>query len=118
MPPEEMLERARKRVDNTWKVLTWSIGLYAVISMAVTGFAVSKTLELGDNIHALELRLTQIEGNRFTSQDYAKLIEMLYRFEKKLPESFPPRSFERRVEKIEATLEKISEELHDLERRK
>lgn len=58
-----------RKIQNTWRATVGVLGFLVTISMAVTGWTVSRTLEAHVMISSLDKRVTVIEHTRFTAKE-------------------------------------------------
>lgn len=109
------------RVNNRGAVLMWAVGILMTVNLSITGFIVT-------NLMTLNIRVAQIEANRFTSEDARKLMEGLLTTQRdleralaKLPNEIPPQWFKAEVEnalaRLERKVDRIETRLDPLEHR-
>ena len=53
--------------DLAWKIVLWGLAVFVSISTSLFAYVVT-------NIHALDIRVTTIESNRFTTRDSSHLL--------------------------------------------
>lgn len=113
---------AESRPMDANKLLMWALCAICSINMAITGYVVT-------NLVTIQIKVAQIEANRFTSNDAQKLMQTLMQaqrdFEKalaRLPNEIPPPWFKAEVEnglsRLERTVDRIDQRLEKLEHRK
>jgi len=64
--------------QNAYRVLTWAIGVYIAIGIAVTGFTIKQAADLAQMVHGLDKRVTFIEASRFTVKEASELKDRLF----------------------------------------
>lgn len=114
MTLQERKEAAVKRLDVAWKLLIAFLGIFVTIAIGVTGYTLNQVAKIQENYHAVDLRVTRIEANRFTSADAAKMLQAMMTLEKRvaaLPQTSPPNWFLKQVERLESRVSHCEHEL-------
>lgn len=63
--------------EALWKVVAILAATFASVAVAITGYSVQ-------HLHALEVKMAVIEGNRFTSGDGQRFWQALYKVEREV----------------------------------
>lgn len=80
--------------ETAWKVLIWSLATLISINVSILTFIL---IEVWD----LEIRVSRIEANRFTSMDGVKL-------QTNIMDKLPPTWLLQRVERLERKMEDVA----------
>jgi len=89
--------------DTIWKLLFWAMGIYCTVSFSISGYFFKSYL-------SLEIRITKIESNRFTSGDAATIYREIANIRTdlaKIPAEIPPRWLREKIEKLENRLDNL-----------
>ncbi len=115
---KSIIDRNVRKTEQTWRMIVMLAGLLATISMAVTGFTVNNIMKLWSFTHSIDIRVSKIEANRWTSKDEAnnsiKLWSVISELKDdiaQIPTEVPPKWF---VDMVKDNRSRIE----DLERRK
>ena len=61
--------RDEEKINWSYKLLVWAIGVFVALGTAVNGFTVTQLVALYREVGSLDKRVVAIESNRFTSVD-------------------------------------------------
>jgi hypothetical protein len=118
----ETVER-HGRSGAAFTVILWVANIFAVIALGVVGWSVAEMAthvqDMNKDIHAIDIRVTAVESNRFTSGDAAKLMERIIALQNHIagmPKQFPPDWFRERVTRIEDKLDHIERRIDGIEK--